>query len=98
VGLGRGFRNKKGCVYVRKSNKNFKILFELLDLIRLRESGNGYKRKIHVPIYIFNSPKDVIAGFLKGIFETDGFVDTDGRRIILFSKYKKFCKIYNYFY
>lgn len=82
--------SKKGCVYIRKSNKDFKVLFDGLGLIKRRDSNNGYKRKITVPWYIFSSPKSVVAAFLRGLFETDGFVDKDGRRIILFSKYKGF--------
>lgn len=88
---------KKGCYYLTKSNKKFKEIFDKLELIqpkRLKNNGwsNGWKRWVHIPSYIFNSPKEVVKAFLQGLFETDGFVDRNGNRVVLFSKHKEFLK------
>lgn len=88
---------KMGCDYIRKSNVKFTEIFDKLELIKpkkLKDNGwsNGYKRWVHVPSYILNSPHWVVGAFLRGLFEADGFVDKNGNRIILFSKYREFLK------
>ena len=78
---------KKGCIEVRKSNIGFIEPMLALDIIEKREAG-GLKRKVHVPSYIFCSPKNVIAAFLRGLFEADGFAARDGVSVKFFSKHK----------
>jgi len=81
---------KKGCVEVRKANKLFTKAFKEMGIVRKRASG--YMRKVCVPSFIKFSPKNVIRQFLIGLFEADGFVDRNGNRVVLFSKYKKFLR------
>lgn len=82
--------NKNGCVELRCSRIALKDVFYALDLIRQNGSLN-FKRKIHVPEYIMQSPKNVVAAFLSGLFEADGFAARDGTNIKFFSKYGEFC-------
>ena len=76
---------------VRVSCVKFKPLFDTLGIIR-RNGSYGIKRDVHVPEFIFQSPKSVIIEFLRGLFEADGFNDYNCPRIVLFSKYEKFLK------
>lgn len=82
---------KNKCVYVRISNKYFKDLFYNLGLI-YQNSSKNFRRKVHVPDWIIKSPKHIIKEFLKGIFETDGFVGYKTPRIVLFSKHEHFLR------
>lgn len=66
-------------------------LFRLFSTLGLVRSDTGRtQRKVHVPEFIWKSPKHVIKEFLSGLFETDGFADRNGNRIVLFSKYREF--------
>lgn len=79
--------SKKGCIEIRKSNVWFDEPFKLLELVEHKANG-GLKRKVHIPKYIFQSPKDVVCAFLRGLFEADGFVARTGTSIKLFSKHR----------
>lgn len=83
--------DKKGCMDVRTSSKEFIRPFFELGLMR-RNSCGGFIRKICVPEYIKTSPRPVVIEFIKGLFESDGFCDRSGNRIIFFTKYKGFAK------
>ena len=83
--------SKCGGTEVRVSCVKFKPLFDTLGIIR-RNGSYGIKRDVHVPEFIFQSPKSVIIEFLRGLFEADGFNDYNCPRIVLFSKYEKFLK------
>jgi len=63
--------------------------FKKLGLAEAETTGST-RRAIHVPDFIWMSPKDVIKEFLSGLFETDGFNDFKSDRVVLSSKYKAF--------
>lgn len=79
--------SKKGCLEIRKSNVWFDEPFLLLQLVEHKSNG-GLKRKVHIPDYIFKSPKNIVCAFIRGLFEADGFVARDGTSIKFFSKYR----------
>lgn len=78
--------SKQGCIEVRKANVAFSAPMLALGIVEQRTTG-GLKRKVHVPSYIFRSPKPVVSAFLRGLFEADGFAARDGTSIKFFSKY-----------
>lgn len=78
---------KKGCLEIRKAGKVFEGPLLALGVVEHRPSG-GLKRKVHVPDYIFRSPKNVVAAFLRGLFEADGFANREGNRVSFFSKHR----------
>lgn len=84
---------KKGGIEVRASNTKFKPLFDSLGLLYRNDGGRGsIKRLIHVPEFIFRSPKKVVIEFLRGLFEADGFNDYQSPRVVLFSKKAEFLR------
>lgn len=88
---GRYVGSNNGGYELRSSSVEAKEPLFALGLVKVRESG-GYTRNVHVPEYIMQSPKGVVAAFLRGIFETDGFACRKGTSIKLFSKYEHFVK------
>ena len=66
----------------------------VLDTIRklglLRNDIGKTMRKVHVPEFIWQSPKYVVKEFLSGLFEADGFNAYETNRVALFSKYPEF--------
>lgn len=92
-GYSEDFRGTNdGCHYIRKSSVKLKDLFLQMGLIRRREGTSGYKRKICVPEFIMRSPKTIVAEFLRGLFEADGWISRDGNTTKLFSKYPEFIR------
>jgi hypothetical protein len=79
--------NKQGCIEVRKSSIGFAEPMLALGIVESRNNG-GLKRKVHVPAYILKSPREVVAAFLRGLFEADGFAARDGTSIKFFSKHQ----------
>lgn len=71
-----------------RSYGNLTNLFRRLGIIR-NDTGPTL-RKVHVPEFIFRSPRHVVKEFLSGLFETDGFQSKDVSRCALFSKYPDF--------
>lgn len=70
-------------------SKELKEIFKQLDLIKKwNDNKHGYKRKIHVPLYIFQSPKSVIASFLQGFFDSDGSIYKSLKNIRVYAKEK----------
>lgn len=78
---------KRGCVEVRKSSGWFAEPMLSLGIVEHRAAG-GLKRKVHVPPFIMKSPENVVAAFLRGLFEADGFASRDGKSIRFFSKHQ----------
>jgi hypothetical protein len=76
-------------VKVSINSIELKNIFIQLDLLK-KWNGNkhGYKRKIHVPLYIFQSPKSVIAAFLQGYFDADSGIYNGQKNIKLYAKEK----------
>ena len=75
----------KGAWELNVTRINSTNVFKALDLIKSSSSGT-LKRYVHVPEYIMKSPKSVVAAFLSGLFDSDGFSTKDGTRIGFFSK------------
>lgn len=76
----------EGGVEIRASSTFLTQIFKRLNLVH-----NNYgptRRHIHVPEFIFQSPKLVVRAFLQGIFETDGY--NSHHRIVLCSKHREF--------
>jgi len=84
--------DKKGCAEVRFNNKRTLLFLQALDLVDKRGTNGGWKRKVHIPDCIWRSPRPVVAAFLAGLFEADGFSARDGARVILFSKHGEFLR------
>lgn len=49
-------------------------------------------RRVHVPEFIWRSPKPIVREFLRGLFEADGFNAYETNRVALFSKYPEFIR------
>jgi DNA-binding transcriptional regulator WhiA len=78
-----------GCADVRVSSKNIFELFKKLGLTR--SDTVKTMRRVHVPEFIWRSPKHVVREFLRGLFEADGFNDYKGaNRVSFFSKWPSF--------
>jgi len=79
----------KNMVKVSVNSTEIKNIFIQLDLIKKWNSNkHGYKRKIHVPLYIFQSPKSVIIAFLQGYFDSDSGIYNSQKNIKLYAKEK----------
>lgn len=81
--------NKGGGTEVRFGNKRLGFAFKQMGLLKKRHPG-GWKRNVHVPPCILNSPSDIVREFLSALFEADGFNGYGSPRVVLFSKGKKF--------
>lgn len=80
-----------GGLDLRVSRKNSQYIFKALDL--LKSSSNGsLMRNVHVPEYIMKSPKSVVANFLKGLFDSDGYSSKDGKHVGFFNKDEQLLK------
>lgn len=79
-----------GWVTVRSGAKHAMHTIEALGL--LREDIVRTARRVHVPEFIWRSPKHVVREFLVGLFEADGFNAYQTNRVALFSKYPEFIR------
>lgn len=78
----------RGWVQVRSGAKG---VFETIQKIGLTRNDTGKtSRRVHVPEFIWRSPRHVVKEFLSGLFEADGFNAYDTNRVALFSKYPDF--------
>ena len=79
----------RNMVKVAINSVEIKNIFIQLDLLK-KWNGNkhGYKRKIHVPLYIFQSPKSVIKSFLQGYFDSDSGIYNGQKNIKIYAKEK----------
>lgn len=78
----------KGGIELRVTRKGSIEVFKTLQLLRSNSSGS-LMRKVHVPEYILKSPKSVVAAFLSGLFDSDGYSSKDGNHIQFSSKEKQ---------
>jgi intein/homing endonuclease len=85
----RAVGSKKGGTEVRVQRRAFVELFDDLKLLQRNGSGR-ITRRVHVPDAIWRSPRPVVAAFLSGLLEADGFNAYASPRVMFFSKYKKF--------
>lgn len=79
---------KGGCINVRAGSRKIFETFKTLGL--LRDDTSKTMRKVHVPEFIWRSPKYVVREFLRGLFEADGFNAYDTNRCAIFSKWPDF--------
>ena len=80
----------RGWVTVRTGVRHVIKTLERLHL--LRDDVDRTARKVHVPDFIWRSPKHIVREFLRGLFEADGFNAYETNRVALFSKYPAFIK------
>jgi intein/homing endonuclease len=52
----------------------------------------SYRRRITVPECIWRSPRFVVREFLRGLFESDGWVSKTGRSVKFFAKDPELCQ------
>jgi len=81
-------RIKGGCEEVRSGSRLVVETFRKMGLAR--NDTVKTMRNVHVPEFIWRSPKHVVREFLRGLFEADGFNGYGGERVVLFSKWPKF--------
>lgn len=85
--------SKGGGIGVRVTNHKLKELFDRMGMLYRNDKGKGsVKRRVHVPECIWRSPKSVIAEFLSGLFEADGFNHYLSPNVKLFAKDEQFLK------
>ena len=87
-GVNAGLRNMRGWTDVRVGSKLIVETFRAMGLTRNDTSKT--MRKVHVPEFIWRSPKHIVKEFLSGLFEADGFNDKSNYRCVIFSKYEEF--------
>ena len=80
-----------GGLNLRVSRKNSQCIFKALDLLKFSSNGS-LMRNVHIPEYIMKSPKSVVANFLKGLFDSDGYSSKDGKHVGFFNKDEQLLK------
>ena len=81
-------RTRPGWVSVRSGSG---AVFRAIQRLGLTRTDIGKTmRRVHIPEFIWRSPKSVVREFLIGLFEADGFNGFDTHRVALFSKYPEF--------
>jgi hypothetical protein len=65
--------------------------FKKLGLVEAETTG-ATRRNVHVPEFIWRSPRHVVKEFLSGLFETDGFNGFATDRVVFSSKYREFAR------
>ena len=73
-------RPKQNMVTVNVYNKAAQKVYDQLGMLKQMTDGS-HKRKVCVPDYILKSPKSVVAAFLKGLFDADGYSTSSGTSI-----------------
>lgn len=76
---------------LRLNDKEYIRFFSSIGCIEQKKDSH-WKRKVCVPDCIWQSPKDVVKEFLKGLFESDGFNAYGTPKVSLFSKYEEFLR------
>lgn len=77
-----------GGVELRVCRKGSIAICKALDLLKSNTDGS-LKRNVHIPEYIFKSPKSVVSAFLKGLFDSDGYSGKDGNHVGFANKEKQ---------
>lgn len=80
-----------GGIVIRCVSKKMLDVVDALDLVRIKNDGSRI-RDVHVPYYIFNSPKEVVSAFLKGMFDSDGHAVANGSSVGFMSRYRRLSK------
>lgn len=79
-----------GCIDVRTTSRSIFETFKSLGLTK--DQGVRARRKIHVPEFIWRSPRHVVREFLTGLFEADASACWKSPQIIFSSKYEEFAR------
>lgn len=78
----------EGWVTVRCGQQ---MVFQTIKKLGLTRTDIGKTmRHVHVPEFIWRSPKPVVREFLRGLFEADGYNAYETNRVALFSKWPAF--------
>lgn len=81
--------SRSDCVYVNFNSKSLSRIFMKYGILRKDDGSNVLQKNFEVPEVILKSPKNVIASFLRGLFEADGTISDSGTSISLSTKSKK---------
>jgi intein/homing endonuclease len=91
----RRMGNKNGGLYLRCANVRFRKIFNQLGILKKIKNKNGhvaYKRNVNVPECIWRSPNPVVREFLKGLFDSDGWIGLGGHPVKFFTKHIEFMR------
>lgn len=78
-----------GWVAVIASSRH---VFETFRKLGLTRQAPSTRRRVHVPEFIWRSPKHIVKEFLSGLFEADGFNGYERPRVSFTSKYPDFAR------
>lgn len=81
--------SKSGGVEIRVGCARLPDIMRPLQMVKQKPSGS-WKRSVCVPDCIKRSPDVVVAAFLRGLFEADGFAQRNGTGVKFFTKYEEF--------
>ena len=84
--------SRDGGIEARCSSKAIAELLDDLDCTYPSGAQGARRRRVHVPDFIKQSPHDVVAEFLKGLFEADGWQSPTSHAVKLFSKHLDFVR------
>jgi intein/homing endonuclease len=84
-------QRQRGAMQVTSNSVRWFEMISSLGLIEHRWSksqqrNSGFKKRLRVPECIWRSPRRVVAQFLRGLFESDGFAHTASCQIGFFTK------------
>jgi intein/homing endonuclease len=78
-----------GQVVVRA---NYRDIYETFKALRLLHDSGRARRRVHVPEFIWRSPKAIVKEFLSGLFEADGHASKKQEMIVFASKHESFVR------
>lgn len=83
-----------GCVILRVGCTSFSDVMKRLGFWNPADHSASLRahRRVCVPEAIFRSSEAVVREFLRGLFESDGFIAQDATRVLLFSKHLGFLR------
>lgn len=83
-------RQRGATQVVSSSVRWFEMIFNLgvieHQYSKSQKRNSGYRKRLRVPECIWRSPKNVVAQFLRGLFESDGFAHQQSCQIGWFTK------------
>ena len=77
---------------IRTSSQHWATVLRMLGCLKQRASDGGWRRHVRVPECIWQSPRNVVREFLRGLFEADGFNGYGTPRVMFFAKDEQFAK------
>lgn len=90
-------QGRKGCDYISARGKDddgrSAAKYVMIRLGAIAHTADGYyKRNVEVPLCIWRSPKNVVAKFLSGLFESDGHHNTKEGLVSMYSYRQEFVR------